>query len=77
MIREMENTTMLDLKAKMKLAMEQALTASENRLEDGTVNWNFVDADVYMDVYGRTEQSDRDDNLFYQFFDELAFEMSA
>lgn len=66
---------MADLKAEMKLAMQKALTASENHLEDGTVNWSFVDADVYMDVYGGVDQSARNDSLFYRFFDELAFEL--
>lgn len=65
----------MTLREEMKLAMTQALTDSQNYNIDGTVNWNFIDADVYIDVYGEVDQQSRDDNLFYQYFDELAFEL--
>ena len=31
-------------------AFENAVNNSENRQANGHINWNFVDADVYMDV---------------------------
>ena len=65
----------MTLRESMKLAMSEALTDSQNYNIDGTVNWNFIDADVYIDVYGEVDQQSRDDNLFYQYFDELAFEL--
>ena len=65
----------MTLRESMKLAMSEALTDSQNYNIDGTVNWNFIDADVYIDVYGEVDQQSRNDNLFYQYFDELAFEL--
>ena len=38
---------MLDLFTK---SFYKAVTNSENINEDGSINWNFVDADVYMDI---------------------------
>ena len=30
-------------------AFNKAVTSAENLWEDGSVNWNYVDADVHMD----------------------------
>tara|TARA_A200000159_G_C7086021_1_gene240530 strand:- start:95 stop:289 length:195 start_codon:yes stop_codon:yes gene_type:complete len=38
---------MLDIFAR---SFNKAVTNSENINEDGSINWNFVDADVYMDI---------------------------
>jgi len=65
----------MGLKEQMKLAMREALTDSQNYNVDGTVNWSFIDSDVYIEVYGDVDQKDRNDTLFYQYFDELAFEL--
>ena len=47
--REMKNMTMQE-------AFDKAITNKENFNADGSVNWNFIDADVYMDAntYGMT-----------------------
>ena len=34
----------------MKQSFNKAVSLSENLQLDGSVNWNWVDADVYMDV---------------------------
>ena len=34
----------------MGRAFNKAITNPENFNEDGSVNWNFIDADCYMDV---------------------------
>ena len=48
--------------------VELAANNPENRNEDGTVNWNFVDADVFME----TNPTKRTEGLFYQLFEEAA-----
>tara|TARA_R110002074_G_scaffold17025_1_gene56709 strand:+ start:2235 stop:2492 length:258 start_codon:yes stop_codon:yes gene_type:complete len=48
-------------------AFNKAVDDSDNRLSDGKVNWNFVDADLCLDgwdvLFG---------DKFYQIFDEMA-----
>ena len=44
-------------------AFNKAVTSTENLWEDGSVNWNYVDADVHMNMLGKvpdnyTEQFD-------------------
>lgn len=34
-------------------AFNKAVTSPENLIEDGSVNWNYVDADVHMDMLGK------------------------
>ena len=47
----MQNTiTLGDIPLKMIQAFNKAVSLSENLQLDGSVNWNYVDADVYMDV---------------------------
>ena len=45
--------------------VREAVARDENRNEDGSVNWDFVDADVYME----TRPSDGCVNLFYTLFE--------
>ena len=35
-------------------AFNKAVTSTENLWEDGSVNWNYVDADVHMALLGAT-----------------------
>jgi len=35
---------------KMKAAFQKAVTNPDNLNQDGSINWNFVDADVYHEV---------------------------
>jgi len=37
------------LRAAVKMSIAMACLKEENKLEDGDINWNFVDADVTMD----------------------------
>jgi len=60
----------------------KAITSPTNLLEDGTINWNFVHADLYLDMSARgydvldrkqSEQLDEKfDNLADAFLGELA-----
>lgn len=34
----------------MQNSFDRAVNNPENRQQDGSINWNFVDADVYMDM---------------------------
>ena len=46
----------------------------ENLLEDGTPNWNFVDADAYMDTINDTRYNRADvEENFYDLFDGVCF----
>jgi hypothetical protein len=59
----------------MKVHMLQAMAKDENRYNNGDYNWDFIDADVYMDVYGEVDKDLRDDVQYMKWFDELAFEL--
>lgn len=64
MIKEREIKTMMT----MQEAFDQAIDNAENFNADGSVNWNFVDADVYMDA--NTEGMTQEE--YIKQFDELA-----
>ena len=34
----------------MQEAFDKAIVNTENHNTDGSINWNFIDADVYMDA---------------------------
>lgn len=38
-----------NLERKVMMAFNRSVTLLENQNEDGTINWNFVEADLYMD----------------------------
>jgi hypothetical protein len=48
--------------------MRSAIELDENKNEDGSINWNFVDADAYMDVHNLY----RSNNDFYEAFNDIA-----
>ena len=41
-----------EMKMTMQEAFDKAINNADNFNADGTVNWNFIDADVYMDANG-------------------------
>ena len=53
--RDMKNMTMQE-------AFDKAIVNTENHNEDGSINWNYVDADCYMEADG-----DNIDNYLEQF----------
>lgn len=55
----------------IKKAFNKAVQNPEN-LEDGQINWNFVDSDVYMDVMPTKETVAE----FYEIFNDLADEFA-
>ena len=63
MIKERDMKTMT-----MQEAFDTAINNPEIFNADGSVNWNFIDADVYMDAntYGMTQEE------YIKQFDELA-----
>jgi hypothetical protein len=67
-------------KETVKEALVAAIKLPENRFEDGSLNWNFIDADAYIEVlepYGRPDPqvTERDKEKFYEYFDELVSEI--
>ena len=54
----------------LKSEFNTAVNNPENINSDNTINWNFVDADCYMEV-GKLF---KDDKEFYDIFDTLATE---
>ena len=71
MMKESENMKNLD--TKIRAAMAVACTAKENLNEDGSINWNFVDADLWLDGVIT------DDNavVAYEWFDGIATEFEV
>lgn len=54
----------------MKQSFNKAVSLSENLQPDGSVNWNWVDADVYMDMHQFGESDTNKDH--YTMFNMLA-----
>lgn len=53
-------------------SFKRAIESPENIDPDGAVNWNFVDADVYMDMcdaFGDLNKNKALHDLFYEEFD--------
>ena len=64
--------TLADIPKSMMQSFNKAVSLSENLQLDGSVNWNYVDADVYMDVGPRESDGNPADNSeHYQMFDML------
>ena len=59
----------MNVSPKMARAFNKAVTLNENINEDGTINWNFVDADLCMDGW-----MDRLPEQYYTMFNDLADE---
>ena len=51
----------------LESTMRSAIDLDENKNKDGSVNWNFVDADAYMDC----KNLFRSDADFYEAFDDI------
>lgn len=64
---------MMTLDEKIRVAMAVAVTSKENRNDDGSINWNFVDADLWMDgVITKDNQI-----VAYEWFDGIATEFET
>ena len=70
-------------KETVKKALVAAIKLPENRFEDGSLNWNFIDADTYIEVFEPEgaprpcvrQVCERDKEKFYEYFDELVSEI--
>ena len=51
----------------LESTMRSAIDKDENKKEDGSINWNFVDADAYMEC----RSFFKDDKDFYDNFDHI------
>jgi len=54
-------------------AVTKALGSTENYNADGSVNWNFVDADVFMDI----KPAEHDVDAHYEMFNRFASVVEA
>lgn len=52
----------------LEATMREAVESTENKNEDGSINWNFVDADAYAECANLF----KDSNEFYDAFNEIA-----
>ena len=63
----------MTLDVKIRKAIAAAIALVENRNEDGSINWNFVDADLWLDgVITNDNQS-----VAYEWFDGIATEFEV
>ena len=51
--------------------MREAIDLDENKNQDGSINWNFVDADTYMRLNPVRDTVD----MYYKLFNEIAEEI--
>lgn len=52
----------------LKNSIYSAIENEENYDENGNINWDYVDADAYEDVRNWF----KDDETFYEYFDDIA-----
>ena len=57
----------------LEIAMRDAVNKDENLNENGSINWNFVGADAYADCRSFW----KDDEDFYESFNEIANMITA
>ena len=57
----------------LESTMRSAIDKDENKKADGSINWNFVDADAYMDC----KNLFRSDADFYEAFDDIGDKIQA
>ena len=68
----------MNLTTNTRKAMDKALLMSENYNTDGSVNWDFIDADAYMDTFAFDVDPSRGLVAdFYAEFDRYADEITA
>lgn len=51
-------------------AMQNAIAMAENQNPDGSINWNFIDADAFLDIQPKHLDVDK----FYCLFEQIAEE---
>ena len=61
---------MLNVEAKVKETFETAVNNPDNIREDGIINWNFVEADIWMSL--SPKEISNLDNSLDSIFDNLA-----
>ena len=61
---------MLDLHIKIKESFEFAVTNPDNQYPNGGTNWNFVEADIWMDL--SKNEINNSDYSVSKIFDDLA-----
>ena len=68
------NIEISNIPLKFKKAFNKAVSLGENLYEDGSVNWNYVDADLFMQFGpSHTEINERYlSELHYEMFELLA-----
>ena len=71
MRKERENMKNLDTKIRKALVI--ACNDKKNLNEDGSINWNFVDADLWLNNVITTENQ----VVAYEWFDGIATEMES
>ena len=62
------NITIESIPVAFKRAFNKAVSLGENLYEDGSVNWNYVDADLYM------EFGPKDNEINERYLTELHYE---
>ena len=58
----------MQINTQLAKAFNRAVTTAENIDTDGSINWNFVDADAYAECRSFW----KDDEDFYESFNEIA-----
>jgi len=61
-----------EVHVKMARAFNHAVSKKENINTDGSINWNFVDGDVYLDMAQLIKDNSISQVQHYKFFDFLA-----
>lgn len=58
----------------LEMEFNQAINSTENKNEDGSINWNFVDSDCYMSGVPKLY---KDDTEYYADWNNLADKFEA
>ena len=70
-LKNQRSTNMLNVEGLMASAFQNAIENPENINEDGSLNWNFVEADVWMDMSDSLGRKVLTEDI-YPTFDDLA-----
>lgn len=65
------------LRKQVETLFNAAITDAANINKDGSINWNFVEADIFLSIPNSINMSTEIENLFNEFADKVVDNITA
>jgi uncharacterized protein YcnI len=73
----MNEETDMNFATELTATVKNALANPENYYDGGIVNWNYIDADTYMDMHLKFPEMENFDEVYYSLFDDVCDAVEA